>query len=123
MIKLRTQINNLLKTYHPQVHFQKAPDTAKMPYIVFDFPNSFDNENQEVFSFDIDIWDDKNDTTALETLASSLWKGLNYYRYTDADIQFSIYRENRLPPLDEEEINVKRRKLIFQVRYFDRNLL
>jgi protein associated with RNAse G/E len=122
MIKLRSKIKSKLKTYHDRVYFHKAPAKAQMPYVVFDFPNSFDNEQQEIFNLDVDIWDDKDDTTALETLASSLWKGLNYYRYTDADIQFSIYRENRLPTLDEEEINIKRRKLIFSLRYFDRRL-
>ena len=71
---------------------------------------------------DVDLWDNKTDTTELETLASVLWKELNRYHYSDEHIQFSIYRENRMPELDETEIGIRRRKLIFQLRYFDRTL-
>lgn len=122
MVDLRRELTKLLKKYHSRVYFQKAPSTAKMPYIVFDLPNAFDNEGQEIFNLDIDIWDNRQDTTELETLASQLWKELNYYRHIDESIQFSIYRENRLPPLDEDDNNIKRRKLIFQLKYFDRRI-
>lgn len=122
MVDLRRELTKLLKKYHSRVYFQKASSTAKMPYIVFDLPNAFDNEGQEIFNLDIDIWDNQQDTTELETLASQLWKELNYYRHIDESIQFSIYRENRLPPLDEDDNNIKRRKLIFQLKYFDRRI-
>jgi hypothetical protein len=81
------------------------------------------NEQQEIFNLDIDVWDNKVDTMEIETLASAIWKGLNYHRHSDEDIQFSIYRENRLPELDEKELGLRRRKLIFQLRYFDKKLL
>jgi len=123
MERLRTHLRNLLKLYHPQVHYQVAPTTATFPYIVLNLPNSFTNEEQEIFSLDIDIWDNRTDTTELESLASKLWKELHHYRYSDDEIQFSIYRENRIPELDETEIGIRRRKLIFQLRYFDRTLL
>jgi hypothetical protein len=70
---------------------------------------------------DVDIWDNKDDTTELENLASVIWKGLNYHKHIDENIQFSIYRENRLPPLDEKETQLNRRKLIFSIKYFERN--
>lgn len=120
MIHLRTQLTNLLKKYHPQVHYQTAPSNPVFPYIVMNLPNSFMNEDQEIFSLDVDIWDNKTDTTVIETLASKLWMELDHYSYSDANIQFSVYRENRLPELDESELGIRRRKLIFQVRYFDK---
>ena len=122
MIRLRQQLTLLLKTYHPQVHYQTAPSTATFPYIVMNLPNSFTNEEQEIFSFDLDLWDNRTDTTELETLASKLWKELHKYHHIDESIQFKIYRENRIPELDETEIGIRRRKLIFQLRYFDRTL-
>lgn len=122
MINLRRTILQKLRTYHNRVYYQNAPKDAVFPYVVFNFPNSFDNENQEVFNLDVDVWDNKSDTTEIETITSNIWRGLNRYRYLDDDIQFSVYRDNRLPTLDEDEINIKRRKLIFQLRYFDRQL-
>lgn len=119
MIELRIVLNKLLKTYHDRVYHQQAPTKRIYPYVVFNLPNSFDNENQEVFVLDVDVWDYTEDTTALETLSSTLWKALNRYRHLDEDIQFSIYRSTRLPPLDDDPM-FKRRKLIFELRYLDR---
>ena len=120
MINLRKATHQLLREIHPRVYYQRAPKDAVFPYVVYDFPNSFMETNQEIFNLDVDVWTNQNDTTELETIASTIWKALNRYRHIDNDIQFSIYRMNRLPPLDEDEINIKRRKLIFQLRYFER---
>lgn len=122
MIKLRTELTKLLKLHHPTVYYQTAPSTAIFPYIILNLPNSFTNEEQEIFSVDVDIWDNRTDTTELETLASKLWKELNNHHHIDESIQFMIHRENRIPELDETEIGIRRRKLIFQLRYFDRTL-
>lgn len=122
MIHLRREIIQLLRQYHDRVYFQKSPNSILFPYVIYDFPNSFMEEDQEIYNLDVDIWDNKDDTTELETIASTIWKALHRYRHLDDDIQFSIYRENRLPPLDEDEKHIKRRKLIFQVRYFDREV-
>lgn len=122
MIELRKEITKLIKMHHSRVYFQTAPNGASFPYVVFDLPNSFTNEQQEVFNLDVDIWDNQSDTTNLETLASTIWRKLNYYSHVDEKIQFSIYQSNRLPPLDEDEPDLKRRKLIFEMKYFDRKL-
>lgn len=123
MIELRKQLTTLLKLYHPHVYFQNAADSALFPYVVLNLPNSFTLQEQEIFTMDVDIWDNKTDTTALETLAADLWKGLHNYKYSDGFIQFSLYRENRISELDEKEMGIRRRKLMFQLRYFDRSLL
>lgn len=122
MIELRKVISSELKKYHNKVYYHNASKDQSFPYVVYNFPNSFMNDDQEVFNLDVDIWDNKDDTTELETIACNIWRGLHRYRYIDENIQFSIYRDNRLPPLDEGEKNIKRRKLIFEVRYFDRRI-
>lgn len=133
MINLKKQLTTFLKYHFPnvivdgesvsRVHYQTVISNPPFPYVVFNLPNSFGNDEQEIFSLDIDIWDNETDTTVIETLASTLWKELNHYSYLDEHIQFTIYRENRLPELDESEIGLRRRKLIFQLRYFDKHLL
>jgi len=111
-----------LEEIHPQSHYQSAVKDAIFPYLVYDFPTSFMVEDQEVFNLDVDVWDNQNDTTEIETITSNVWRMFNRYHYNDEHIQFSVYRDNRLPPLDEDEKNIKRRKLIFQLKYFDKNL-
>lgn len=122
MLNLRITLDNLLETYHSRVYFEQAP-TGKLapdfPYIVYTFPNSFTLGDQEVFVLDVDVWDNKQDTTELEMLASSIWRALNRYHYIDENIQFSIYHSNRLP-LGDDNPSIKRRKLIFELKYYDR---
>ncbi|MGD6832580.1 hypothetical protein ACQCT5_10475 [Sutcliffiella halmapala] len=120
MKELRTILKTLLRQYHSKVHFQR-PTAISFPYIVFDLPNSYTDEELEVLSLDVDIWDNQSDTTTLETLAGTLWKALHKLTYLDEHMQFSIHRESRLTVIDDDP-NIKRRKLIFSVRYFDRRL-
>lgn len=128
MIELRTKLSELLKAKIPnqdgrsRVHYQTAPANTPMPYLIFNFLPSFMNGDQEVIPLDIDVWDNQADTNEIETVASELWKDLRKYRHLDADIQFVIYRESRVPELDESELGIRRRKLTFQIRYFDRIL-
>src|SRR5690625_1362610 len=96
MLELRTAINAILKTKHNNIYYHQAPNEKPFPYIIYNFPNSFDNENQEVFNLDIDIWDYSESTVAVETLSSELWRLFNRYHYIDDNIQFSVYRMNRL---------------------------
>lgn len=119
MLELRKVLNTLLKTHHPQVYYQRATDKARFPYIIYNLPNSYDNEQQEVFALDVDIWDNESDTTAIETLTGQMWKVFNSYHYIDNEIQFTTHRSSRLT-LDEDDINIKRRKLIFELRCFYR---
>lgn len=125
---LRTKLTEMLKEKLPnrdgksRVHYQTAPGNTPMPYLIYNFLPSFTNEEQEVIPLDIDIWDNHADTTEIETLASELWKDFRKYRHFDEDMQFVIHRESRMPELDEAELGIRRRKLTFQLRYFDRTL-
>ena len=121
MIKLRTALFTLLKTLHPRVYFHVAPSTAVMPYVVYDFPNSFTQEEQERFVMDIDVWDDSTDTTALETLAETIWNTLHKHHHIDNDIQFSINRQTRFTMVDDDP-RIRRRKQTYEIRYYDRGL-
>lgn len=120
MIYLRKALKSILEEYHSSVSFQDSPKDISFPYVVYTFPNSFTNGDQEIFVMDVDIWDNKEDTTALETLSSEIWKGLNRFYYIDEHIQFVIYRSNRLFDLEDDNPIIKRRKLIFEVRYYER---
>lgn len=121
MNKLRTELNKILKEIHPRVYYMKAPDTAIFPYLVYDLPQSYFEDNLEVFNLDVDIWDDKTDTTEIETLAQSVWNGLNSCYFINEDMQFSIHRQTRLT-VEDDDPRIRRRTLIFTLRYYDRSV-
>lgn len=121
MIELRVELNKLLKEIHPRVYFMKAPDTATFPYIVYDLPQSFTDDDLEVFNLDIDIWDNNTDTTEIESLANQIWKALDRLNFINDDVQFSIYRQSR-HTVEDDDPRIRRRTLIFSVRYYDRSV-
>lgn len=122
MIELRKVINRILKEYLSSVHYQQAPDTALFPYLTYEFMPSFTDGHIEIIPFDVDIWDERSDTTELEEVNDKIWKAFDRLIYNDANIQFSIYREGRQPIIDEAQPNLRRRKLSFQLRYFDKSI-
>jgi hypothetical protein len=121
MIKLAPVVRNKLLQYHARVYFVNAPSTPVFPFVTFSLSNSVENAGQEIFNLDVDVWGNTPDTTVIDTLAQTIWRSLNRYHHIDADIQFTIYRMNRLI-LDDDDPQIQRRKLIFQLRYMDRGL-
>ena len=99
----------------------KATDKEIFPYIVYDLPQSYSNDDQEIFNLDIDIWDNNQDTTELETLSRIIWNALDRYHFIDEDMQFSIYRQGRFA-IDDDDPRIKRRTLTFNLRYFNRRV-
>lgn len=115
MVELRKILQTYLKTKHTKVYFQIAPDHATYPFVVYELPNSIDDGAMENFVLDIDVWDDKSDTTALETLASNIDNGLHRLTVVSNGLGATFYRENRLS-LTDDDSRLRRRRLIYQIR-------
>jgi hypothetical protein len=129
MIELRKALLTYLKTIHPRVYFQVAPEEAQYPYIVFDFPNTlFDGEYQENVSVHIDGWDNNPDTTALESLMALINgngelvnpTGLDKKTLISDTIAARFGLENKIP-LRDDDPRIRRRKYIYQARIFGRS--
>ena len=117
-LELRTEIQRILKTLHPRVFFNVAPDDAVFPYVVFDLPNSVDSGDLENYVMDIDVWDTNTDTTTLETLIGTIDNALHRKSIVlGGKMGFVIYRENRLTLTDDDK-RIRRRKYIYQVRTY-----
>lgn len=125
IIEMRKSIQSFLKSKHPRVFFEAAPDTAVYPYLVYDLPNSFNaDESTETFVLEIDGWDypSDGDTTALETLMDLIDKGneddgLHRKVILIPGMSMVFYRENRLS-LKDDDIRIRRRKYVYQIKTF-----
>lgn len=119
-LELRTALQTFLKTLHARVYFDVAPDDAVYPYVVFSLPNSIDSGSLEKFFVDVDVWDDKTDTTALETLIGTIDNALHGKAIIVDDVMSIIFwRENRLAPRDDDP-RLHRRKYIYQARTYQK---
>lgn len=118
MIELRSAIVNELKKVNSRVFYQHAGSSTAFPYIVYNFlPSRMVDEGTEVFLMDVDVWDNKTDTTTIETIAQQIWSKFNRFTYLDEVIYFSAYRDNRFPPLEDDDPSIRRRKMTFEIRY------
>lgn len=119
MNKLRGILQSKLKTIHSRVYFKKASEKATFPYIVFDFlPTIEDGQGHTIVPFDVDGWDDTEDTTALEALMANVKAGLDKWSYKDNEIGAIFFLDSRLTLTDDEE-RLSRRKYTFQARIFE----
>jgi hypothetical protein len=118
MIKIRKILLDYLKSVHSRVYYEVAPETATLPYVVFDLPNSVNFEaDRQDFTLEIDVWDNNKDTTGIETLTTNIDKVLHKLRHLDNDYLLIIERNNRLNISDPD---LKRRMLRYTVKVYER---
>lgn len=114
MIEVRKAINTYLKTLHPRIYFQVAPEVVTFPYIVYDLPSSFsDGEGGEIITLDIDGWDMNNtrDTTVIETLMKTI-NAIDKKTLTTSEIALTLFLDNKIPLLDDDK-TIHRRKYTY----------
>lgn len=124
-IEFSKVIRSYLITKHPRVYKAKAPATAQFPYITFRLPSSFNTNPSEDFTLEVDTWDDKEDTTALETLADSIDgdgdslnpTGLDKKTIVSNGLTATFYREAR-GEIEDDDPRINRRQLRYRVRTY-----
>jgi hypothetical protein len=128
-IELKKMITTFLKTKTTRVYpFDAVPSNAVPPYTTYHLTSSFTDENQkrEDFSLTIDNWDNKPDTTALETLTGSIdgdgnkvsATGLHNKKYfVSSTLQACFYREARLE-IENEDPAIRRCQLRYEVQTY-----
>jgi len=131
MKNLRKLLHPFLKSIHPRVYFQIAPDSAEFPYLVYDFTQIInDGEEFETVAVDIEGWDmpADGDATALETLMETVNgngdaenpTGLNKKTLTAEGLAVTFYLDDKIPLRDDNK-DIRRRKYIYEARLFGRS--
>ncbi len=123
MKNLRKLLHPYLKSIHPRVYFQDAPDDAQFPYLTYDFTQiTNDGEEFETVALDVDGWDMPagGDTTALETLMQTVNDALNKKTLTAEGLAVTFYLDRKIPLRDDNPA-IKRRKYIYEARLFGRS--
>lgn len=123
MKNLRKLLHPFLKSIHPRIYFQIAPDSAEFPYLVYDFTQIVnDGEEFETVALDVDGWDMPvgGDTTAIENLMDEVNQALNKKTLTAEELAVTFYLDRKIPLRDDNPA-IKRRKYIYEARLFGRS--
>lgn len=138
VLEVRRTIQDALKAVHPRVWFERAPDDAPFPYLVFHL-EAITDPSLERFLLDVDGWDAPADgsTVALEELMERVDQALHKrviclqpsggfvspFQFVPSDdrdsLAFAIYRDRRLWPEDDDP-RIRRRMYSYEVRTFER---
>ena len=117
MIPLGDFIDTELKKDADRVYHEEAENGAEFPYVVYNFPNSLDDEIREDFVLTVDIWGLAPYTLPLETLASDISRRLNRVIHVSNNIATRIYKINHLA-IPDPDASIRRRQLRFECRTF-----
>ena len=131
MTGLRKTVKAYLDTKHAHVYFNRAPEKADFPYLVFSFAPSFTpDEGREQLLVDIDGWDKPGDgdSTALEALMDSVNgdgdlstpSGLDRQAIQANDI-LAVFRLESRDPLDDPDPQILRRKYTYNTTVYERS--
>lgn len=115
-----------VKTFLGSTYYYKyAPTTATYPYRVGSFNGSFDDENSEVYAFEIDYWDDGTDDAVLQDLIDtdagdgdpSAPTGLNKKRFYLASGTVALARESAVN-VDDPDKNIIHIRVSYTARVY-----
>jgi hypothetical protein len=113
--EIKKAIKSTLLTVCPRVFYEDAPKGSVTPYFVFNLHNSRSGEKTEVYLMDLDGWDDKSDTTALENLMFSAHEAIQNKVFSAGSIGFYPVLEGKFT-LKDPDVRIKRRKYTYQIR-------
>ncbi|MDD5589477.1 MAG: hypothetical protein PHP92_05455 [Candidatus Nanoarchaeia archaeon] len=126
-LTLKKSLETFLKTKADRVYQKKAPETKTFPYVVWNLISSDSGYSEaEDFILEIDIWDDKRDTTTIDTLVGIIDgdgdikapSGLHRKNiFIESILSAKIYRQNRYEIHDEDE-TLERRQLRYKMKTY-----
>lgn len=121
MLEIYKLIDAKLSTLSIPVYadlYPKAKTGSKVyPYIIFNFPNTFNLNYSDINQMQIDIWDNKTSVIEIETISKKVDDIFKHLLFNNTEIFVKTYRDKpyRLK-LDEIDNGIQRRQLRYVVK-------
>ena len=119
IIDIRIALQNVLKTIPniSKAYYEDAPDDAVYPYLVYELNSSdADGSSTEVFSLYINVWDNKSNTTILETIMDDINDTIDNVVIDANNISIRALLDTRLNINDSSDARLKRREYRYSLR-------
>lgn len=118
MIELLKFVYGQLSVLGHGVYDDLPPAGTKYPFIQYTVYEPYRNNNPELYTLTVDIWDRNNGTFRVETVTSEVDAILENLYYNNECISATVKRQSRQPVGDPDQ-EIKRRQLNYQIRLFD----
>lgn len=117
---LKTKIKDVLKLSCGKVYDEMAPEKASFPYVVFSIESirAYDREN---YQLEVNCYDYGTDPAAVDDLADNIENTLKAYTYINEIMQFRTFLNTR-NSIQEEDKKIRRKRLLFDLYYFERSI-
>lgn len=111
VMQLRPVIQTKLRTLADRVFYEKTEGAPAFPYVVYSLKTYNYGEVINQAELEVNIYDNAEDTTALETLADNVWTAFDHDYYIDTNLSYASYPSVR-NNIDVSDSNKQRRILI-----------
>ena len=118
MNELLKNIYELIRTVTANVYLEEAPENAKFPIVTYKLTTSIEDFQKEDFILEVNVWNNNTNTLTLEELTENIDNTLHRSAlYSNNQVQFNIYRTNRLM-IDDPDRKIRRRQLRYVVKAY-----
>lgn len=117
---LRALVRTKLLARTSRVYYGVAPSSAEYPYTVFELKELSFDDGLSLQELEVGLVDYGTDKEPIENLADGIQADLDHFQDLTDDFEISIYKERR-QPLYEDDKQIIRRRLTFQVRLYWRS--
>ena len=118
-IALRTVLTERLRTCCPRVWYGQAKDTTQRPYLVYTVEQLSYEDGQHLMELEVNVVDYGDDTAPAEALSDAVESAFDQWHYLDEKVQISAYND-RKQPVEEEDRQVVRRRLLIELHVYER---
>ena len=117
---LRTLVRTKLLSRSTRVYYGVAPAGAEYPYTVFELKELSSGDGLSLQELEVHVLDYGTESAPAEDTADGIQADLDHFQALTDDFEVSIYKERR-QPLYEDDKQIIRRRLTFQVRLYWRS--
>lgn len=119
-LALRQEMTRILEEIDEKAYYERAPRNRPYPYIVFSLNEVMYGEGKTTYQLEVNVLDRGDDSAVAELMADQIQTVLDQRYEMTKELQFTVYRGLRQAVMEEEK-DIVRRRMLFEVHLHERS--
>ena len=102
-------------------YYEEAPAGAEYPYMVFSAQRLSDDDGKQIYSLEINVWDQHEYYSRVERIMDTLEKKLHRCNYMTDKFLIRIFR-GRMQNVPDQDKTIKRIREQFELQVFEKEM-